>query len=109
MSRVTRLLNTSVEVWRTIRTPDGGGGWDETETLVSTVRARLSQPSARERLIADQAQARLTHVVYLEDTADVRRNDELRRQGRVFTVVSVFEPSEPGTYLRADCYAQQPD
>ncbi|MFH8369194.1 head-tail adaptor protein [Streptomyces sp. NPDC018031] len=109
MTRIGRLLNASVEVWRAELTDDGGGGQAETWSLVSAQRARLSQPSARERTAADQAGARLTHVVYLPAAADVRREDELRLgDGRVLDVLAVFEPSEPGTYLRADCHARQP-
>jgi head-tail adaptor len=110
MSRVARLLNQRLEVWRRSRVSDGGGGWAETWAQVggTPVRARLSQPSARERVIADAAQARLTHVVYLVPDADVRRGDELRLGARVFEVLATFEPSVPGTYLRADCEARQP-
>lgn len=108
MSRVARLLNAQAEVWRMSRTPDGMGGWAETWTRVATVRARFSQPSARERQAADQSQSRLSHVVYLASDADVRRSDELRLGSRVFDVLATFEPSEPGTYLRADCEARQP-
>lgn len=83
------------------------GGWEEAWSETSTVRARFSQPSARERLVADQNSARITHVVYLRHDADVRRGDELRQPGRTFEVLAVFEPSEPGTYLRADCEVRQ--
>lgn len=108
MSRVSRLLNTSAEVWRQTRTPDGMGGWDVTWAQLSTVRARLSQPSAMERQIAAQAQAQLTHVVYAEDTADIRRNDQLRRDGLIYEVTDTYQPSVPGTYLRVNCTLQQP-
>ncbi|WP_443050922.1 head-tail adaptor protein [Streptomyces sp. NBC_00208] len=103
-----RLLNTQVSVWRTSRIPDGMGGWLDTVSVVSSERARLSQPSAAERTTADQTTARLTHVVYLPADADVRRSDELRQGARKLTVLAVFEPSEPGTYLRADCELKQP-
>ncbi|MBI0294501.1 phage head closure protein [Streptomyces sp. PRKS01-29] len=108
MSRVGRLLNVSVEVWRASTVDDGGGGQETTWTQVGTPRARLSQPSARERQAADQSGAELTHIAYLASGADVRRRDELRRTGLVLEVTAVFEPSEPGTYLRADCTARQP-
>lgn len=108
MSRLSHLLNRRIEVWRPVRVDDGMGGWEETWTQVGTVRTRVSQPSATERVVADQSQARLTHVVYLEAAADVRRGDELRDGTRVFTVLATFEPSVSGTYLRADCEARQP-
>lgn len=109
MSRVSHLLNSSAELWRYSRASDGMGGWVQTWVKVADVRARFSQPSARDRVLADQSQSRLTHVVYLNDTQDVRREDELRRNGVMFKVLAVFEPSEPGTYLRADCEARQPN
>jgi len=108
VSRVARLLNRQVAVWRVVRVDDGMGGWEETWDQVGTVRARFSQPSATERVLADQSQARLTHIVYLLADADVRRGDEIRDGSRVFEVLATFEPSEPGTYLRADCRARQP-
>lgn len=108
MSRVGRLLNTSVEVWRAQFVDDGGGGQSTTWQQIATQRARLSQPSARERQAADQSGAELTHIVYLAPGADVQRRDELRRGGLVLEVTAVLEPSEPGTYLRADCTARQP-
>lgn len=108
MSRVGRLLNTRVQVWREVSSDDGGGGQETAWLLQSTQRARLSQPSARERQAADQSEASLTHIVYLQPGADVHRGDELRRGGVVFEVTAVFEPSVSGTYLRADCTARQP-
>ncbi|MGW3724832.1 head-tail adaptor protein [Streptomyces sp. NPDC000851] len=108
MSRVSHLLNTSLQVWRFTRTPDGMGGYSEAWSQVATVRARLSQPTSRERVLADAHQARLTHIAYLPSSADVRRSDELRLGTRVLEVLATFEPSAPGTYLRADCEERQP-
>ncbi|MFF0398274.1 head-tail adaptor protein [Streptomyces sp. NPDC005248] len=108
MSRASRLLRTPVEVWRNTKVPDGMGGWINTTAKVADARARLSQPSAAERTVADQTTARLTHVAYLPAGADVRRSDELRQGARRLTVLATFEPSEPGTYLRADCEQIQP-
>jgi SPP1 family predicted phage head-tail adaptor len=107
VSRVSRLLNASATVWRSVRTSDGMGGWTEAWSQTSTVRARFSQPTATERTVADQSGALLTHVAYLEPDAPVRRGDELRQPGRTFEVLAVFEPSEPGTYLRANCEVHQ--
>ncbi|MFF5958469.1 phage head completion protein [Streptomyces luteogriseus] len=108
MSRVGRLLNTSVPVWRASTVDDGGGGQETTWAQTSNPRARRSQPSARERQAADQAGAELNETWYFHPTADVRRGDELRPPGRVLEVIAIFEPSEPGTYLRADCTVRQP-
>lgn len=108
MSRVGRLLNTSVPVWRASTADDGGGGQETAWVLIGTERARRSQPSARERQAADQAGADLDETWYFAAGTDVRRGDELRPTGRVLKVIATFEPSEPGTYLRADCTIRQP-
>jgi SPP1 family predicted phage head-tail adaptor len=107
VSRIARLLNRSAEVWRDTRVPDGMGGWTSGRSKVGTVRCRISQPSATERLAADQNGTDLSHVVYLLPTADVRRGDELRNAGRVFDVKAVYEPSVSDVYLRADCVVRQ--
>ncbi|MCM2580448.1 phage head closure protein [Streptomyces meridianus] len=104
---IAHLLNTSLEVWRAATVSDGGGGQSTSWQQQAAVRARLSQPSARERTAADQSGSDLTHIVYLTPGVDVRRGDELRAAGRVFEVLAVLEPSMPGTYLRADCTARQ--
>ena len=107
VSRVGRLLNTTVTVWRVVLADDGGGGQAETWTEISTQRARLSQPTAAQREAGDQTGADLTHVAYLRPGVDVRRGDQLRQDGLVLEVVAVFEPSVRGTYLRADCTSRQ--
>ncbi|MFI7014148.1 head-tail adaptor protein [Streptomyces sp. NPDC050164] len=107
MSVVSHLLNTTVPVWRASTVDDGGGGQETTWAQVATPRARRSQPRAREREAADQAGAQLDETWYLDPGTDVRRGDELRPPGRVLEVIAVFEPSEPGTYLRADCTMRQ--
>ncbi|MDX3550980.1 head-tail adaptor protein [Streptomyces europaeiscabiei] len=105
--RAARLLNSSAEVWRETRIPDGMGGGEATWTQVGTARARFSQPSATERVVAAANGADLFTPVYLRSDADVLRGDQLRRGPDVFEVRAVFQPSEPNTYLRADCRQRQ--
>ncbi|MEV6450920.1 head-tail adaptor protein [Streptomyces anulatus] len=109
MSRIGRRLNRPVEVWRATLAPDGGGGTSEVWARTSRPRGRRSQPTARERQAAHQAQARLDFTWYFSPRADVRRGDELREPGgAVHKVFATFEPSVDGTYLRADCTTDQP-
>ncbi|WP_306186968.1 head-tail adaptor protein [Streptomyces sp. MK5] len=107
MSRIGHLLNTTVSVWRAVTVDDGGGGQETTWTQVGTLRARRSQPSARERTAADQDGAQLDETWYFAPGTDVRRDDELRPPGRVLRVIATYEPSVTGTYLRADCTMRQ--
>lgn len=95
-------LNRTLTVWRPDPIDDGAGGQDVDYVEVGDVRARVSQPTAVERVAAAQAGAEHTHVVYVRPDADVARGDELRGGGQVFRVASTVMPSEP-VYLRANC------
>lgn len=95
-------LNRTFAVWRTTTADDGAGGQTTVTAQAGTVRARVSQPSAAERVAADQAGTRLGAIVHMAPGEDVRRGDELRGDGETYRVVAVISPSEP-VYLRADC------
>lgn len=89
-------LNRALQVWRPTTQDDGAGGQET--TLVQQpddVRAKVDQPSASERILAQQANSKHTHSIYLLPTADVRRGDELRDAGtgQVWRVLSVVGPS----------------
>jgi head-tail adaptor len=98
---VNRLLNSSVTIWRVSTVPDGAGGEVTSLTQVGESRAMISQPSASERMLADQGQSLHSHNIHMPPTTNVRRGDELRHGAQVFRVLSVFEPSRP-IYVRAD-------
>jgi head-tail adaptor len=95
------MLNSRVDVWRLSSAPDGAGGEVTAFAKVATYPAMVSQPSASERMFADQGQSKHSHTVHMPAVADVRRGDELRRGAQSFRVLSVFEPSRP-IYVRAD-------
>lgn len=111
MSRVSRLLNKTVEIWRATQVDDGYGGWTETWSLAGTVRARISQPNAyggnRSSYRADQEATEISQVVYFEPGTDVVLNDQIRFGATVLDVAAHYEPSEVGTYLRVDCTTHQ--
>lgn len=107
MTRIAHLLNTRVQVWRTVRDADGSGGYVTELRHVGAEPARLSQPSSDEHRVGLADGARITQTVYLRTDADVVRGDELRAGGRALRVVATVSPSVPGTYLRADCTERQ--
>lgn len=90
-----------LQVWRSDLADDGAGGQVATLVQVGTVQALVSQPSAAEQVVAAQAGAALTHVVYFGPADDVQRGDELRGDGDTFRVKATVVPSE-AVYLRAD-------
>lgn len=97
---VGRYLTRRLEVWRTVTVDDGAGGQETTHALQSTVRAKVDQPSATERLVAAQAGSTHSHDIWLLPSADVHRGDQLRGtdalgQSQVFRVLSVVQASRP--------------
>lgn len=99
-------LNRRLGHWRQDTVQDGSGGQVTEWVSLGTVRARVSQPTAAERVAAQQAGATHTQPVYVQPRADVRRGDELRGPEGSWRVTAVFRPSEP-VYLRADCELTQ--
>ncbi|MFC8012207.1 phage head closure protein [Streptomyces cinereoruber] len=103
---IARRLNRDLAVWRPVTVDDGYGGQETTLVLQGEVRAKVDQPSASDRLLAQQAGAEHTHDVYLLPAANVERGDELRGDGQVLKVRSVVEPSST-RYRKAECYLVQ--
>lgn len=107
-----RFLNRRLEVWRPTTVADGYGGWETTFVQQpGTVRAKVDQPSNADRMLAQQAQSKHDHTVFLLPTADVRRGDELRGvdklgQAQVFLVLATVQPSTP-VYSKAPCELTQ--
>jgi SPP1 family predicted phage head-tail adaptor len=99
-------LNRELEVWRPATSPDGLGGRTTTLVQVGTVRAKVDQPSAADRLLAAQTNSLHTHTVYLLPTADVSRGDELRGAGQRLRVHHISEPSSPN-YRKAEAELTQ--
>ncbi|MFF7365819.1 head-tail adaptor protein [Streptomyces sp. NPDC008125] len=99
---IAHLLNRQLTVWRTVTTDDGYGGQQTSHVQTGAVPAKVDQPSASERVLAQQGGVPHSHTVYLQPSADVRRGDELRGGGQVLRVLSVVTPSAP-LYRRAEC------
>ncbi|GAA2790059.1 phage head closure protein [Streptomyces showdoensis] len=99
---IGRHLNRTLEVWRPVTADDGYGGQGTTLVHQADVRAKVDQPGASERMLAQQASAEHTHDVYLLPDADVQRGDELRGRGQRLRVKQVVEPSAT-RYSRAEC------
>ena len=103
MSRVTHLLNSTIDVYRRTAVSDGQGGVTYTYALLEAARRiRLVQASPKEQFEAEQAGASMTHKVYQDHDDDIRRGDEYRHGTKVYRVAYVLEPSTDGVYRRAD-------
>lgn len=108
---VIHLMNRVVAVWRTERTPDGAGGWITAKVFSHELDVRISRANIAERTfsrtaIGDmQAGAELTHIVYADGLADIRRGDELRdgEFSELYRVIGTQRASVPDVYTRAQC------
>lgn len=100
---IRHLLNASLDVYRDTFTNDGRGGRTSTMAKVGTVRARVAQPSATERMVAAELGAVLEHVVHVEHVADVLRGDELDTGGARRLRVQAVVSDSSATYKRLEC------
>lgn len=103
MSRVTHLLNSTLDVYRRVLASDGQGGQTYSYVLLEAARrVRLVQATPRERILAEQAGASMTHKVYQNHDDDIQRGDEYRLGTKKYRVADAVEPSTDGVYRRAD-------
>jgi head-tail adaptor len=107
VASVAHLMNRTLTVRREVTASDGYGGQTVAYSLVGDVPARVSRPSASEREVAAREGVEITHEVYLNPEADVRRGDQLVDGDQVLEVVSVVEPSRVD-YRKATCREEVP-
>jgi hypothetical protein len=110
---ISHLLDRDLTVYRPSAVDDGAGGQTVTHAESGTVRAVVSQPSAAERDTAAQWGTRLSHVVYCEPGADVRRGDQLGGElpsdvptDARLRVIAIVRNSR-STYTRVECETTQ--
>lgn len=109
-SLTTHLLKQKADIYRKTSISDGQGGTTYSYTLFkSQAKCKIDQASGAEQFEAEQAGGKMTHKVYLEHDVNVRRGDEIRRNGKAYRVDTVYEPSRPGVYRRADSELIQPE
>jgi head-tail adaptor len=73
---IGHLLTQTLSVYRSVDTVDSGGGRQQVFVQVSTVRAKVDQPTPAEVELAGVWGAQLSHVVRTEVYEDIRREDE---------------------------------
>lgn len=103
MNAFRSLLNNIVTVSRPQRTSDGKGGWNTAYSVVGSYRCRLRPRSSGEREVAQQEQRHLSHILYVEVNADIRRNDRATVDNLTVKVEGIREPSMAGEHLEIDC------
>lgn len=106
-------MTQTLSVWRTEDAEDSGGGQTETTTQVSTIRAKVNQPTPEEIQAAGAWGAQLSHVVHTPVYNDVRRGDQLGGElpseilsGYRLRVIAVVSDSHQ-TYRRCLCEVTQ--
>jgi len=100
---ILHLLNQDVKISRPTNVADGQGGYKKTFAVsTATIRARIRSASVTERERASREELRLSHVMYMETTADVLRADrilELADLARTMDVIQISHLSQSGHHL----------
>jgi len=110
---IAHLCITALTVHRPSTVADGIGGTTVTYSQVGEIKAQVSQPTPEERMLAQQAEANLSHILHKVHGSDVRRGDELDGDlpsdvpaGHRLRVVSAVSNSR-STYTRLECETTQ--
>lgn len=113
---IAHLLNRTLEVWRTVREPDGAGGWTQTQVFSHDLDMRVSRASVSEKVLARtdvgpmQGEAELTHILYADDGADLLRGDDVHdpeNPADWYRIMGVQRSTNPETYVRAEAKLDQ--
>jgi head-tail adaptor len=109
MLTIETLYSHTFTVSRPTRTADGQGGWAVGYVEIGEIRGRLRPLGSSERTVADQQQARVTHVLYCPADSDIQRGDLVSGAGQTVEVIAVREPSHAGHHWEVDCMETQTD
>lgn len=78
---------------------DGIGGYAESWTEITTMFGMVEPVSAGSAFGAGQSLETVTHRVTIRHRSGVESGMRLRRQGRIFAIVTVHDPDDSGRYL----------
>ena len=112
MSVLESLLNKTLTVEKRLRVSDGQGGWPEAYTSIGTIAGRIRPANANERVVADQEEEQITHVLYTA-TLTTSGGEALARGCRMTVedltveVLGVREPSKMAHHYEIDCLEGQ--
>ena len=85
------------------RTPDGGGGAEETWTAVADVWAEITPTGGAESVDADALTGRVSHEIVLRYRPDVAPVMRLRSDARLFEIAAVIDVDERQRWLKCLC------
>lgn len=99
-----KLRNTIV-VERAVKTPDGGGGADNTWQTVATIRAYIKPISGGERFQAMRLEADTTHRIFIRYRSDLLTSDRINYNGRLFQIRALINLEERNQWF--EIYADE--
>jgi SPP1 family predicted phage head-tail adaptor len=78
---------------------DGIGGYVESWAEIATMFGMIEPVSARSAFGAGQTLETMTHRVTIRHRNGVESGMRLRKQGRIFEIMTVHDPDDSGRYL----------
>lgn len=98
-------LNKVVDIIGTTKTPDGMGGYTETDyTIASNIWATIWPISSSERLKGDQYSGEITHRIRIRYRRNIRTSYRIKFGERYFNIDGPpINPSERNEWLEFMC------
>jgi len=79
------------------------GSISETFSTVATVWGEIKVPNGKERVVADQLQAEISHKITIRYRTDVKEWWQLKYGGRFFRIKYIINPKEWNRKLQCFC------
>lgn len=92
-------LRHSVAFERSVKTPDGAGGFNRTWETAATVRAMVTPLSGNERWQSQRVEANTTHRIFIRYRSDINTELRVNFGGRIMQVVAVLNIEERSKWL----------
>lgn len=93
------MLRHRMSLQTLLTNDDGLGGFEEIWQEVTECAAALEPLAASQSFIADQADERISHRITIRFRHDVSSGQRFVMEGRIFRIVTVYDPDETKRYL----------
>lgn len=93
------ILRHRLSLQQLLPNDDGFGGFEEIWREIAECAAALEPLAANQSFIANQADERVSHRITIRFRNDVASGQRFVMQGRIFRIITVYDPDETQRYL----------
>lgn len=96
-------FDKTIMLQRSMKVPNGQGGFVATWNDVCSVWARILPTSAKEQRQSEQTVLTVSHTISIRHRRDIKASWRIRYKNRYFSIVSMINPEEAGEWIDLLC------